>query len=278
MEDDIKDLKKDRAILNRENKEQAQELRDLKRKNVQLQELVKERLETGSDSRSESTKLREFKEKAYEHVDMLEEHIGYLRQELGKRRHLIESMTIQTREANEEKDNAENSVKRLQRQVRDLNENLTECKDDLLRLQPPSQVPDSEVSDLYATLAQHISRWADDATEEEDLVATRFEDLLKADEVPGLLGKYLGRDHLKIAKKYPDSQPHIIQLIIHRYVEETILDPDLYVFGLDAQNITLMKEIERGMENLEPPRGRLQPHLVFSPSLPQPIQPFSPLI
>lgn len=255
MEDEIKDLKKDRTILSRENKEQAQELRDLKRRNVQLQEIIKERLESG-DNRSDGTKIRELKQKYYEHVEMLEDHIAYLKQELGKRRHLIESMTIQTREANEEKDNAESNVKRLQRQVRDLNENLTECKDDLLRLQPPSQVPDSEVSDLYASLAQHISRWADDATEEEDLVATRFEDLLKADEVPGLLGKYLNRDHLKLAKKYPDSQPHIIQLIIHRYIEDTILNPDLYVFGLDAQNITLMKEIERGMENLEPPRGK----------------------
>lgn len=256
MEDDIKDLKRDRAILNRENKEQAQELRDLKKKNVQLQEIIKERFESNDSHRSEGSKMREMREKFYEHVEMLEDHIAYFKQELSKRKHLIESMTIQTREANEEKDNAEVNVKRLQRQVRDLNENLTECKDDLLRLQPPSQVPDSEVSDLYATLAQHVSRWSDDATEEEDLVATRFEDLLKADEVPGLLGKYLNRDYLKLAKKYPDAQPHIIQLVVHRYIEDNLLNPELFVFGLDAQNITLLQEVEQGLGNLEPPRGK----------------------
>ena len=255
IEDDIKDLKKDRRLLSQENKEQAQEIRDLKKKNVQLQEIAREHFESNDSHRHESSKIRELREKFYEHVEYQEDHIVHLKQELGKRRHLIESMTIQTREANEEKANAEDGVKRLQRQVRDLNENLTECKDDLLRLQPPSQVPDSEVSDLYATLSQHISRWADDATEEEDLVATRFEDLLKLDEVPGLLGKYLTRDHLKLAKKYPDCQPHLVQLIIHRYLEDNILNPDLYVFGLDTNNITLLKEIERGMESLEPPRG-----------------------
>lgn len=196
-------------------------------------------------------------EKYYEHIDYLEDQINMCRQELHHRKALVESMTGQTREANAEKSTMEQQVRKLQKQNRDLSENLTECKDDLLRLQPPSSVPGSEISDQYSSLIQQISKWVDDETEDTTATEERFDILKKNGDLPESLQPYLSDEHIRLGKKSENAQLYILRYIIHCYLENHILGNDIYFFGLDPRNTALFEGVERGMHTVEPPRGKV---------------------
>ena len=263
---DTDDLKREIKVLNRENREQSVELRDLKKQNAQLREQCRLRIENADTHRD---LINQERNKYYEHVEGLEDHIAYLKQELVRRKSLVESLTLQTREANDEKSAQEAATRKLQKQNRDLQENLTECKDDLLRLQPPSQTPDSELAEQYSSLTQHISRWVDDETEDSQGMELCFESLSKADDLPESLKPYLTDEHIRLGKKSPNAQPFIIRFVVHRYLENCIFGNDVYLFGLDTRSIKLFEGIEQGMHALEPPRGtRPSSHTPLPPYLP----------
>lgn len=168
----------------------------------------------------------------------------------------MEFLTGQTREANEEKASVEAECRKLQRQVRDLSASLTECKDDLMRLQPTSQVSDNEISDQYSDLDQQISGWVDDKTEDSQILEDQFDKIKAIEDLPELFRDYISNDQLRMAKKYPDSQPILVRYLVHRYLETFVFDNDIYLFGLDSKNIALLRGLEEGMKLLEPRRGR----------------------
>ncbi|KAL8816348.1 MAG: hypothetical protein Q9191_008348, partial [Dirinaria sp. TL-2023a] len=251
LREDNDGLRRANKLLDRESREQSIELRNLKKENAQLHEQCRQRGERVDSHRDQ---IQHDRHNFYEHVEALKEEIIYLTQELQKRKTLAENLTMQTREANEEKVGLEHSVRKLQKQNRELSENLTECKDDLLRLQPPSGIPDSEVAEQYSNLAQQISRWVDDVTEDSQATEAQFESLAKHMDVPELLKPYLMEEHIRLGKKTPSSQPYILRYVIHRYLESCMLGHDIYLFGLDMRTIALLEGMERGMKELEPPR------------------------
>ena len=265
LKDDIEDLKQEIKFLNRENREQSIELRDLKKQNAQLRESGRVR---NVSEDSYQNQINHERNEFCKHVEALEDDIAYLKQELIRRKTLVESLTLQTREANDEKAAHEATARKLQKQNRDLHENLTECKDDLLRLQPPSQTPDSELAEQYNSLTQHISRWVDDETEDSQGMETCFEGLSKADDLPDPLKPYLTDEHIRLGRKSPNAQPFIIRFVIHRYLENCVFGNDVYLFGLDPRSISLFEGIEQGMHELEPPRGTSSPPLPPSPPPP----------
>lgn len=195
---------------------------------------------------------------------MLEDQIIYLKQELQRRKGLVESLTVQTREAVAEKGAMELSVRKLQKQNRDLSENLTECKDDLLRLQPPSQTPDSELAEQYSSLAHQISKWVDDETEDTTATEAKFDCLTKNEDLPESLKPYLADEHIRLGKKHPNAQPYILRYLIHFYLEGCIFGEDVHLFGLDSRTIALFEGIEQGMHELEPPRGKPSIYPIYS--------------
>ena len=269
FEKDVQQLQRDyEAARNelklayRENRDQSLELRDLKKinalshdknahlreQNAQLREAIRAR--SGGEKISKSEKA-----KYIEHFDNLEGHISHLQYERQKREAHMDFLTEQTREANEEKSATESECRKLQRQVRELSTHLTECKDDLLRLQPVSQVPDNEISDQYSNLDQQITGWVDDKTEDSQTLEDQFEKLKVSEDLPDLFKAYLSSDQLRMGRKYPESQPILLRYLIYRYLDTFIFDDDIYVFGLDARSIELLKGLEEGMKLLEPRRG-----------------------
>ena len=252
--------------MDRDIRDQSLEIRDLKRQNAQLNE-------RNGDLREKYNQLREVqrarpekllkseKSKYIEHFEILEEHINHLQYERQKRDAHMESLTTQTREANEEKASLEVANRRLQRQVKELSDNLTECKDDLLRLQPTSQVSENEISDQYANLDQQISGWVDDRTEDAQVLEEQIDKIKSVDDLPQLFKQYMSSDRLKLAKKFPESQPLLLRYLIHCCLGTFVLGNDIYLFGLDSRNIALLQGIEVGMKSLEPRRGKYLPHL-----------------
>lgn len=250
------DLRYDFKKIDRDNKEQLGEIRDLRRQNAELRETI--HLHGGVTEKHRDAQQLE-KERLDEQMEVLEGNCNYYKHQLHKQKSLIESLTLQTREANEEKADAEAYGRRLARQNKELNENLTECKDDLLRLQPPSQISDSEVSEQYSNLHQQISKWVDDQTEDSQLLEQRFENLSNSnEEPPELLRKCLTSDHFRLGKKYPQSQPLLLRYIIQYHLDQHVFRDDILLFGLDSNDskfTAFLRGIEQGMRELEPQRG-----------------------
>ena len=254
---DFERAKSDLKLSNRECRDQSLELRDLKRANAQYHERnaqlraqnaqLLERLRGRGDKISKSER-----NKFIEHFEMLEDHIARLQHEAKKRENHTEFLTEQTREANESKAYVEAEMRNSRRQIRDLSTNLTECKDDLLRLQPTSQISDNEIAEAYSNLDQQITAWVDDRTEDADILEYSFNRITTPD---GLAYGFLRSSHLRMAKKYPGSQPTLLRYLIHCYLHRFILGEEVYLLGLSSFAENLLRGLEEGMTLLEPRRG-----------------------
>ena len=250
------DLLCELRMTHRDNRHQSIELRVLKRQNEHLREAYnKQRTEMAGNPKKFSKVERN---KYIEHFQMMENDISYLRHELEKRDTHIEMLTKQTREANHEKGLLEGGNRQLQRQIREMSANLTECKDDLLRLQPSSQTSDSEIADRYSNLSQQIAGWVDDQTEDAETLEERFLGLKAVAELGlDLFAMHMQENHLKLAQEHPDSVPSILQYLIHCYIGQYVLGDAIYFYGLDVRNAGVLQQIEQGMTLLEPQRGIL---------------------
>lgn len=240
---------------NRDLREQSLEMRTIKRQNMQIREAYSKLYnETMEDPQQLS---RREKIKYHEHFDLMQQDLALLQNELEKRDSHIEMLTKQTREANKERDELDGTNRRLQRHNQELSANLTECKDDLLRLQPTSQTSDSEIAERYSNLCQQIAGWVDDQTENIEMLEERFKGLNSTDELacdPDL-AQFATPANLKLAWGHPDSVPWILQYLIHCYLGQYVFGENVYCYGLDAHNAALIRQIEQGIGLLEPRRG-----------------------
>ena len=249
------DLINQLRMVNRENRDQSLELRDVKKQNTQLREAYNKLYNEMTEDPQKFSKRE--RNKYHEHFEMMQQHIAFLQHELEKRDSHIEMLTNQTREANHEKDELDGGNRRLQRQIKELSANLTECKDDLLRLQPTSQTSDSEIAERYSNLCQQIAGWVDDQTEDVETLEERFEGLNTTEDLnlDPTLALYTTQDHLKLAQEHPDSVPLLLQYLIHCYLDQYVLGDSIYFYGLDVHNVGLLQQVEQGMKLLEPKRG-----------------------
>ena len=252
---DNDELRAQLKLARRENKDQCLELRDLEKEHSQLREAYL-RIRNGlSEDPRRFTKSE--KNKYVERFHLMDNHIQYQAYELEKRDTHIEMLTKQTRDANSEKDEMESNNRKLQKQIKELNSNLTECKDDLLRLQPSSQISDSEIGERYSNLAQQITSWVDDQTEDSETIETRFEALKSKEslKLDPILEMYIAEAHIKIVQDHPSSLPLLIQYLVHRCLEQYVMGNGLYFFGLDIRDVRILQEAEQGLKLLEPQRG-----------------------
>ncbi|KAL8914873.1 MAG: hypothetical protein Q9172_006992 [Xanthocarpia lactea] len=253
LKKECEDTRQDLRVAWRENREQSLELRDLKKQNAHLKESIR----TQADPKSYKDQIISERRKFYEHVDMLEDHIGHLKHQLEKTKLHMDQLTFQTREANEEKAAYEAKLQSLQKQNARLNEDLTECRDDILRLQPPSQIPDSKIAEEYSSLYHQIASWVDDEAEESQSMESRLGDLATDKDAPELLKAYLDPDLIRLTKRYSEAEPLILRYIIQLHVHRVILASDIYLFGLDEHTIDMLRSVEHAMEALEPKRDTL---------------------
>ena len=261
-------MRQEYRVIARENQEYVSDLREAKRQNAQLVETctaIQKEAQSGGSGGSGRLTSRE-KSRYMEYYEYYESKAEFFQSEFKKRENHLQYLTKQTREANNEKDAAEDENRKLQRKIRELQAALTECRDDLLRLQPPTQMSDSELSEMYSNLCHYITTWVDDQTEDPDIIEKYFESLSSIDDLPTDVRTELNQRHFKLAKQHPEALPLLIQYIIHGRLKEEVLGPDVYVFGLDEANANLIQGVEEGMSELEPKRGTSSPLPPFSSS------------
>lgn len=142
-----------------------------------------------------------------------------------------------------------------------LDKELQACKDDLFRVQPMSQVPDSAIVQRFESLNDKICDWIETRI-------SRFMDDWQAKhhgDQPKLFD-HDGNTKMKhFLAYYPDTGgEYIIRSIIHYYFQKYILGDGILLFGLSESLGDLLKWIEQSMSRLQPQRGELNRHCDLS--------------
>ncbi len=133
---------------------------------------------------------------------------------------------------------------------------LSACKDDLFRLQPIAQIPDSDISKNFDFICQQIVNWIDG-------------ELLSFEQANPHLSQQdffsIGEDiktgwHLE---KNPELGEYLTRYLIHCYFEANMLGRNCPLLGLSRGEQELLQRTERSMAELDPPRGIATPGIVL---------------
>ena len=143
----------------------------------------------------------------------------------------------------------------LQDRIAVLDRELQACKDDLFRVQPMSQVSDSNIVQRFASLDDRICDWI-------ETQISRFMDKCQA--------RYRG-DQLKLfdhggdpitrafLAHFPDTGgEYMVRSIIHHFFQKHLFGDKILLFGLDDHLVGVLRLIEQSMSRLQPQRGELK--------------------
>ena len=125
---------------------------------------------------------------------------------------------------------------------------LSACKDDLFRLQPVAQVPDSSISKEFDAICQHIIHWI-------DAEVTGFEKAHPETEPEHIFSVGDDMEAATFLGKHPGAGEHLARHLVHRYLLENMFHGKVYFFGLPTETAQLLQKAEQGMANLKTPRG-----------------------
>ncbi len=125
---------------------------------------------------------------------------------------------------------------------------LSACKDDLFRLQPVAQIPDSDISKNFDFICQQIVNWIDG-----ELLGFEHAN-------PHLSQKdfFLVGGDIRIARhlqKNTELGEYLSRYMIHCFLKGKLLGPSCSLLGLTRGDRELLHRTERSMAKLDPPRG-----------------------
>lgn len=143
--------------------------------------------------------------------------------------------------------------------VQELSAELQTCKDELFNLQPPNQVPDTDISAEWKVLRSSITNWIDDKSGGIDSLQPQLMELKARKEHSYALDEYWGEDRQFIADRYSKDSNILDELLrynVHRFLEEKVFDDAVYMVGLSPSEANLLHTIERALATLEPSRGK----------------------
>ena len=137
----------------------------------------------------------------------------------------------------------------LRTQLANTREELSSCKDDIFRMQPVPQIPDTEVTRAFEQVCENVASWV-------DAELLLFEGA-HPDSQPGQLFCG-GSSHLYCAnflQGCPNFGEYLVTYEIHRLLQKSILNSNSYLFGLNQEVTELFKFLESSMSNAKPAKG-----------------------
>ena len=136
----------------------------------------------------------------------------------------------------------------LQKQLAETQCDLAACKDDLFRLQPVSQISDSEIANDFEMINQHIIKWVD----------MRIDELEEAHPDMPTERLFSTGTNMKAADfvmEYPRAGEFYARHLIHQQLYKTIFISGLEIFGLSEREVSLWEAVLDSVHELVPPRG-----------------------
>ena len=125
---------------------------------------------------------------------------------------------------------------------------LTACKDELFRLQPIAQIPDSRVVKEFENLCQRVVHWI-------ETQAIIFGKEHPEDGQEHIFS--IGEDNkaAQFMAQHPGSGEHLAVHMVHEWLQNNLFERKFSCVGLPAEAVQLLERVEQSMARLDPPRG-----------------------
>ena len=172
--------------------------------------------------------------------------------------HKATKRELQSYKANQDQTQADDTeLQNLRQKLAASQRELSACKDDLFRLQPIAQTPDSDISKNFDFICQQIVNWIDG-------------ELLEFEHAnPNLSQKdffLVGGDN-RVARHHRDTNElgeYLSRSMIHCYLLAKLLGPSCSPLGLTEDAQEWLQRTKRSMAKLDPPRGTAIPIIGLS--------------
>ena len=223
---------------------------------------------TRSNTEDSTRSLRERLEKAQEEIRNLRvglkynetEANGILRKENAKYNQYIKTTATELEQLRAENAKMQENARKTHLKLQAKEEELKKCKDELFDLQPPSQVSDAQIGNEWERLCGNITRWIDDQAGGTGSLYSELKRLRETNKFNDTLALYWGDDRQELAN-HTSRDPYVIDVLIryniHCLLEERVFDKSVFMFGLRRKSAELLARIEKQMDALEPPRGKI---------------------
>ena len=139
-------------------------------------------------------------------------------------------------------------LQKTRRKLAALQDELTACKDELFRLQPIAQIPDSRVAKEFENLCQHIVNWI-------EAEVAKFEKAHPEDGQEHILSIGEDKEATQFMTQHPRGGEHLAAHLIHRWLQDHLFEQKFSCSGMPAEAIQLLERAEQSMARLDPPRG-----------------------
>ena len=145
-------------------------------------------------------------------------------------------------------DKSGQNVQALKTEVTLLRRDFEFCKDDLFRLQPADQVPDTEIIDDFEFLCQQIQNWI-------KVELSNYEAANPQSKIEIFI--YNSKEAITAAllRKFQSVGEYWVRYEIHRHLQEYMLDDEIHLLGPEDHVLNIFRKIESSMTKLDPPRG-----------------------
>ena len=143
---------------------------------------------------------------------------------------------------------AQQEAERLRSELNVTREQLQVCKDDLFRLQPMSQLPDTEIVKEFETICQDIVSWI-------DVEISAFEKSHPDAESSQIFSSGPFTEATNLLERFPTFGEYLVRYEVQYCLHKTIFSGSVYLLGLPEEIKQYLQAAEERMANLEPPRG-----------------------
>ena len=168
-----------------------------------------------------------------------------------KVRQVKQQLASVRRELKASKGLAQETYKELQQERRNLaasKDDLTACKDELFRLQPIAQVPDSRVAKEFENLCQQITNWV-------EAEVAIFEKTHPEEGQEHVFSIGDDNNAAQFMAQHPRGGEHLAVHMVHHWLQDNLFGRNLSCVGLPAEVVQLLERVEQSMARLDPPRG-----------------------
>ena len=177
-----------------------------------------------------------------------DEEIEHLRFELNRFTNAYKDQEANSNNLTEIIAAADHELRGLRQELEASQRDLRACRDDLFRLQPAAQVPDSNIAKDYDLLCHEVTNWID-----EEIVA--FEKSTHYTKSGQLFSAPEGSEGALLLDAIPEIGEYLIRYLVHSCLVDAIFGESVYLFGLSEGATKLLQKAEQGMEKLESKKG-----------------------
>lgn len=145
--------------------------------------------------------------------------------------------------------NSDKSLGETQMKLAALQSELSACKDDLFRLQPAAQVPDSDISKGFESLNQQIVNCI-------DAEVLAFEKVYPEAEPEDLFLHGSHNEAASFLQLHPAAGEDLARFLIHRFLRHHVFGESVYLLGLPEEMQRLLRSAEHTMAKMGPSSGK----------------------